>query len=76
MSARASMDVAQQPTPRRRSFPTCPRCNDVLIAAAASEHVSEKHVRHVWSCDSCGHVFATSVRLSFPRLDAMRAAMS
>jgi transcription elongation factor Elf1 len=73
MNAHAPMQVAPE-NRRRPAYPTCPQCNDVLFAAAASEHVSERHVRHVWSCESCGHVFATLVRLSFPRLDAMRAA--
>ena len=73
MKAEASIQVAGQ-SPRRIAFPTCPRCNDVLIAAAASEHVSEKQVRHVWSCDCCGHEFATSVRLSFRSRDRVLAA--
>jgi uncharacterized protein with PIN domain len=62
MNAEASTDVARVDA-RRPAFPTCPGCNDGLIAAAASEHVSEKQVRHLWSCDSCGHAFVTSVRL-------------
>ncbi len=73
MKAEASTQVARQ-TPRRFAFPTCPRCNDVLIAAAASEHISEKHVRHVWSCDSCSHEFETSVRLPLPHRDRGLAA--
>lgn len=64
MKADAAMQVAGL-LPRRFACPTCPRCNDMLFAAAASEHVSDKHVRHVWSCDSCGHEFTTSVRLAF-----------
>jgi transcription elongation factor Elf1 len=62
MNAEASTDVARVDA-RRLAFPTCPRCNDEFIAATASEHVSEKQVRHLWSCDSCGHAFVTSVRL-------------
>jgi len=73
MKAQASMQVAG-PAPRRFSFPTCPRCNDVLFAAAASAHVSEKQVRHVWSCDCCGHEFETSVKLSFAGRDRVLAA--
>lgn len=52
-------------TTRRFALPTCPRCNDVLCAAAASEFVSARQIRHQWSCDTCGHEFSTSVRLSF-----------
>ena len=38
----------------------CIRCNDRLIAPNWSEYVSERHVRHSWSCESCGHQFETS----------------
>jgi hypothetical protein len=50
---------------RRFSLPSCPSCNDLLFAPAASEFVSTSRVRHVWSCDACGHEFSTSVQLSF-----------
>jgi len=43
----------------------CIRCNDSLIAPNWSEYVSENHVRHSWSCESCGHQFETSDRLRF-----------
>lgn len=52
-------------TMRRFALPTCPKCHDDLCAAAASEFVSARQIRHQWSCDSCGHEFSTSVRLSF-----------
>jgi ribosomal protein L37AE/L43A len=38
-----------------------------LFASAGAEFVSKSRVRHVWSCDACGHEFATSVQLSFNR---------
>ena len=50
---------------RRLPFPACPQCHAVLIAAAASAHVSERDVRHAWLCDDCGHAFTTTVRLNF-----------
>lgn len=75
MKDQAAMRVAG-PSPRRLTCPTCPRCNDLLFAATASEHVSEKHVRHAWSCDSCGHEFATSVRLTFQRPVRARVPLS
>jgi len=28
-----------------------------------AEHVSERCVRHVWSCEACGYEFETSVYL-------------
>jgi ribosomal protein L37AE/L43A len=50
---------------RRLALPSCPVCHDVLCAACASEFVSARQIRHQWSCDTCGHEFSTSVRLSF-----------
>jgi ribosomal protein L37AE/L43A len=50
---------------RRIALPSCPKCNDLLFAPAASEFVSKTRVRHIWSCDSCGYEFSTSVRLLF-----------
>jgi hypothetical protein len=49
------------------ALPACPNCNDLLFAPAASEFVSKSRVRHIWSCDACGHEFSTSVQLSFQR---------
>ena len=50
-------------TMRRFALPSCPKCNDLLFAPAASEFVSKEQVRHQWSCEACGHEFSTSVRL-------------
>jgi hypothetical protein len=41
----------------------CVCCDDRLIAPNWSEYVTEHHVRHAWSCDSCGHQFETSDHL-------------
>ena|SRR6266852_2023932 len=38
----------------------CIRCDDRLIAPNWSAYMSENHVRHSWSCESCGHQFETS----------------
>ena len=43
----------------------CPECSVRLIAPICSEHVTERHVRHSWSCENCGHRFVTSDHLSF-----------
>lgn len=40
----------------------CPRCQDLIIAASGSEHVSANEVRHSWACEACGHAFRTTVR--------------
>ena len=38
----------------------CIQCNDHLIAPDWSRYVSERHVRHSWSCERCDHQFETS----------------
>jgi ribosomal protein L37AE/L43A len=38
----------------------CPNCAAYIIAATWSERVSERCVRNVWSCESCGFEFETS----------------
>jgi uncharacterized protein with PIN domain len=43
----------------------CILCNDSVIAPNLSEYASERHVRHFWSCESCGHQFETSEHLRF-----------
>jgi RNase P subunit RPR2 len=45
-----------------RSF--CPKCKDMLLAPMMSEYINEALVRHLWSCDECGHEFQASVRLT------------
>jgi hypothetical protein len=40
----------------------CPRCQDLIIAATQSEHVSRNEIRHSWACEACGHQFRTTVR--------------
>jgi hypothetical protein len=50
----------------------CIRCDDRLIAPNWSEYVSEHHVRHSWSCDSCGHRFETSDHLRVTRTTKAR----
>ena len=37
----------------------CVRCNYTMIAPNWSEYVTEHHVRHSWSCESCGNQFET-----------------
>ena len=45
---------------------TCAECNNGLIAPNWSEYVSEHHIRHCWSCESCDQ-FETSEHLRFER---------
>jgi RNase P subunit RPR2 len=42
----------------------CPKCKEMLLAPTMSEYISEALVRHLWSCDGCGHEFQASVRLT------------
>ena len=46
---------------------TCAECSHWLIAPSWSEYASEHHIRHSWSCESCGHQFETSEHLRFER---------
>jgi hypothetical protein len=40
----------------------CPQCQDLIIAATHSQHVSVNEVRNWWACEACGHEFRTTVR--------------
>jgi hypothetical protein len=40
----------------------CPQCEDLIIAATRSEHVSINEIHHWWACEACGHEFRTTVR--------------
>jgi ribosomal protein S27AE len=42
----------------------CPKCGERLIAAEWSDHVTERCIRSLWTCESCGYQFATSVTLT------------
>ena len=43
----------------------CPQCEDWIIAATKSQHVSANEVWHWWACETCGHEFRTAVRWPF-----------
>jgi hypothetical protein len=45
-----------------------------MVAPARSQHVKEDVIRHWWRCESCGHQFRTSVRLSFTCVEAAQQA--
>ncbi len=40
---------------------TCPQCNEWLLAPDWSEYLSDRCVRHTWSCEACGYQFETAV---------------
>jgi hypothetical protein len=39
----------------------CQQCSESLLAPDWSEYVSERCVRHTWSCQTCGYQFETTV---------------
>jgi ribosomal protein L37AE/L43A len=41
----------------------CAQCGAALFAAEWAEHLSDRQVRNVWSCDACGYQFETTVYL-------------
>ena len=55
---------AEAATPARLvtcSKNNCPQCSQWLLAPDWSEYLSERCVRHTWSCDACGYQFETTV---------------
>jgi hypothetical protein len=46
----------------------CPQCGASLLAPDWSEYLSERCVRHMWSCEACDYAFETSV--IFPAIAA------
>jgi hypothetical protein len=40
---------------------SCPQCSESLLAPDWSEYLSERCVRHTWSCEACGYQFETAV---------------
>jgi hypothetical protein len=49
----------------------CPQCQDLIIAATKSQHVSTNEVRHWWACETCGHEFRTTVQWRSPSLQGV-----
>lgn len=59
--------------PYKLSRLLCPQCQDLIIAATQSQHVSTNEIRHWWACEACGHEFRTTVRWQ-PSLESVPAA--
>ena len=49
---------------RPRIFAHCAQCGATLAAPEWTEQISERRVRHLWSCDACGYEFETSIYLA------------
>ncbi|MGC2121566.1 MAG: hypothetical protein WA652_01790 [Xanthobacteraceae bacterium] len=45
----------------------CAQCGALIIAPEWSEYLSERCVRHLWSCEMCGYRFESTIR--FPVLE-------
>ena len=41
----------------------CTCCRETLIAPRCSHYVSDRHIQHRWSCETCWHEFDTSDHL-------------
>jgi ribosomal protein L37AE/L43A len=41
-----------------------------LLAPEWSEYLDDRHIRHLWSCDTCGYEFETTVRYPEPAAQA------
>ena len=53
-----------------RPIVPCAQCGDTLLAPEWSEYLDDRHIRHLWSCDSCGYEFETTVRYPEPAAQA------
>jgi hypothetical protein len=56
----SSGDPARNPYPFFLR-PACPRCGDMLFAAAATEFLGDGKIRNTWSCDACAHEFRVAL---------------
>ena len=52
---------------KRKEANQCARCASLIIAPDLSEYLSERCVRHSWSCEMCGHQFESTIY--FPPLE-------
>jgi len=41
----------------------CTECDQVVIAPDRSEYLGSREVRHLWSCENCGHQIEMMVDL-------------
>lgn len=39
----------------------CAQCGAPIAAPDWTEHVNERRMRHLWSCEACGYEFETSI---------------
>ena len=46
---------------KRKAANQCAQCGALIIAPEWSEYLSERCVRHTWSCEMCGYQFESTV---------------
>jgi ribosomal protein L37AE/L43A len=52
----------------------CAQCSAQIIAPAWSEYLSERAVRHSWSCEMCGYQFESTIHFPVLELEVDLAA--
>jgi ribosomal protein L37AE/L43A len=60
----------------RPPFNLCAQCGAALISPIWAEHLNERHVRNLWSCETCGYQFETSAYFPAPELAREQAQAS
>ena len=61
------MELRAPDTPRfirSRPLIECAQCGERLFVPEWSEFVDERRVRHLWTCETCGYAFETTVRFA------------
>jgi ribosomal protein L37AE/L43A len=44
----------------------CAQCGEAIVAPEWSEYLSERCVRHTWSCETCGYQFESTAYFPAP----------
>ena len=52
---------------KQKAANQCAQCGALIIAPEWSEYLSERRVRHSWSCEVCGYQFESTIY--FPVLE-------
>ncbi len=42
----------------------CAQCGEAIIAPVWAEHLGERRIRNIWSCEACGYQFETDIYLA------------
>src|ERR1700752_5151788 len=59
----------------RPPFNLCAQCGAALIAPTSAEHLDDRHVRNLWTCEACGYQFKTSMYFPVPEREARASAV-